>query len=96
MFEPESRYFDLPRAELTLADGRLVRYVRRRLLPPANTSEVRAEHTVVQGERLDHIAARHLGDAELFWQLCDINNAMRPDDLTREVGRTLHVSLLLV
>lgn len=96
MFEPGSRYFDLPTAELTLPDGRVVRYVRRRLLPPAGASEVSAEHTVVQGERLDHIAGRYLGDPELFWQLCDVNNAMRPDELTDELGRKLRVPLLLV
>ena len=96
MFEPTSRYFDLETATQTLPDGREVRYVRRRFLPPAGTGAVFAEHTVAEAERLDHITARYLGDPELFWQLADINNAMRPDELTAEIGRKLHVSLLPV
>ncbi|MEA3273923.1 MAG: LysM domain-containing protein [Pseudomonadota bacterium] len=96
MFEPTSRYFDLETTTLKLPDGREVRYVRRRFLPPAATGTVFAEHTVSEGERLDHITARYLGDPELFWQLADINNAMEPDELTAEIGRKLRVSLLPV
>jgi hypothetical protein len=96
MFGPTSRYFEVETATLTLPDGREVRYLRRRFLPPAGTGAIFAEHTVTEGERLDHIAARFLGDPELFWQLCDINNAMYPDELTAEIGRKLRVSLLPV
>lgn len=96
MFEPTSRYFDLETVTLTRPDGREVRYVRRRFLPPAGSGVVFAEHTVVEGERLDHITARYLGDPELFWQLADINNALNPDELTAEIGRRLRVSLLAV
>jgi hypothetical protein len=96
MFEPTSRYFDLEIAEHTLADGRRVRYVRRRFLPPPTPGAVFTEHTVTEGERLDHIAARFLGDPELFWQLCDVNNAIHPEELTAEIGRPLRVALLPV
>jgi hypothetical protein len=96
MFDPTSRYIGLDTATLTLPDGREVRYVRRRFLPPAATGSVYAEHTVVEGERLDHITARYLGDPELFWQLADINNAMQSDELVDEIGRKLRVSLLPV
>jgi hypothetical protein len=96
MFGTTSRYFELETATLTLADGRQVRYVRRRFLPPAGSGAIFAEHTVTQGERPDHITARFLGDPELFWQLCDINNAMQPDGLTAEIGRKLRVALLPV
>ena len=95
MFEPTSRYFDLETATLTRPDGREVRYVRRRFLPTAAPGAIFAEHSVAEGERLDHITARYLGDPELFWQLCDINNALHPDELTAEIGRKLHVALLL-
>ena len=33
--------------------------------------------------------AQYLGDPEQFWRICDANDAMRPDDLTAEVGRRL-------
>lgn len=96
MFEPTSRYFDLETATLKLPDGREVRYVRRRFLPPSGTGTVFLEHAVTEGERLDHITARYLGDPELFWQLADINNAMQAEELTAEIGRRLRVALLPV
>ena len=46
-----------------------------------------------EGERLDIIAAQHLGDPEQFWRLCDANGAMRPDELTETVGRRLRITL---
>ena len=41
------------------------------------------EHSVKEGDRLDNIAAHYLGDPEQFWRLCDANEAMQPDELTR-------------
>ncbi len=96
MFEPTSRYFDLETAVYTLLDGREVRYVRRRFLPAPDPGAAFAEHTVTEGERLDNITARYIGDPELFWQLADINNAMQPDELTAEIGRALRVALLRI
>jgi hypothetical protein len=52
-----------------------------------------AQHTVVQGERLDHIAAARLGDPEVFWQICDANAAMQPEELTATPGRRLRITL---
>ena len=43
---------------------------------------------------LDHLAARYLGYTERFWQLADVNNAMRAEALVEEIGRRLIVSLL--
>jgi hypothetical protein len=94
MFEPTSRYFDLEKVPYTLPDGREILYFRRRFLPQPDAEAIFAEHAVTEGERLDVITARYLGDPELFWQICDINNAMRPDELTEEIGRRLRVALL--
>jgi hypothetical protein len=93
MFEPTSRYYLLEIATFTMPDGRDVVYKRRRFLPLVKQGAVLVEHTVTQGERLDNITARYLGDPELFWQLADINNAMHPEDLTAEIGRKLRLSL---
>ncbi len=49
------------------------------------------EITVNDGDRLDLITAKTLGDPEQFWRVCDANNAMNPFDLTAEPGRTLRV-----
>jgi hypothetical protein len=50
-------------------------------------------HTVTEGERLDNITARYLGDPEQFWRVCDANNAMRPEELTETIGRKLRITL---
>jgi hypothetical protein len=91
-FGPSSRYAGLEIARIEIA-GQTVRYVRRRFLPQPESLAVIAEHTVRQDERLDHIAARYLGDPELFWRICDANRAGRPDELTEKTGRRLAITL---
>ncbi len=95
MFEAGSRYAGLPTATVLVPDGRggtrEVTYVRRRFVPPARGMTALARHTVVQGDRLDTITARHLGDPLQFWRVCDAASAMNPFDLTAEPGRTLVV-----
>ncbi len=93
MFETTSRYYALETATFGMADGRIVAYVRRRLLPQGENLPLLVEVAVAQGDRLDLIAARTLGDAEQSWRVCDANNAMNPPDLTAEVGRTLRVPI---
>ncbi len=44
------------------------------------------------GERLDLIAARYLGDPEQSWRQCDANGAVRPEEL-EEVGRRVRITL---
>ncbi len=92
MFPPTSRYFGIETAEAVTPDGREVVYLRRRFLPAAGGVAM-AEHNVAERERLDNITARYLCDPEQFWRLCDANNAMRPDDLTAEIGRRLIIPL---
>ena len=91
MFLPTSRYVDIPQATLVTTDGREIVYVRRRFVPKARGGA--ATYTVTQGDRLDNITARTLGDPELFWRICDVNGAMRPDELTEVVGRVLWIPL---
>jgi hypothetical protein len=91
MFDETSRYHGLETAVHTMPDGREVRYVLRRFLPQGSKLTVLAEVTVTEGDRLDLIAYRTLGNPEAFWRVCDANDAMRPDELTEEPGRTLRV-----
>jgi hypothetical protein len=95
MFEPTSRYYNIETAtrETTDENGEThaVAYKRRRFLPPAGSLTVLAEHTVLQGERLDIITARYIGDPQAFWRVADANDAMNPDDLTSEPGASLKI-----
>ena len=93
MFERSSRYYALETATLTTADGRVVAYKRRRFLPQGQDMPLLQEVTVTQGDRLDLITARTLGNAEAFWRVCDANDTMHPDDLTAEPGATLRVPI---
>jgi hypothetical protein len=100
-FPPTSRYFGIEIATLAVApessaDGQASRipYLRRRLLPASDRFALLHEHLVTEGERMDLIAARELGDSEAFWRICDANDAMRPEDLAI-TGRRLRITLPL-
>ena len=93
MFEPTSRYYNIETAILTLPDVREQIYIRRRFLPEGTKMPVLVEVTITQGDRLDLITARTLGDPEQFWRVCDANNAMHPADLTKEIGTKLRVPI---
>ena len=93
MFTYTSRYYNLETVMLTLPDGREVAYKRRRFLPQGEAMPLLIEVTVTEGDRLDLITARTLGDSEQFWRIADANDAMNPFDLTAEVGRRLRVPI---
>jgi nucleoid-associated protein YgaU len=90
MFESTSRYYALENATLTTPDGRIIAYKRRRFLPDGKDMQLLVEVTVTEGDRLDLITARTLGDPEQFWRICDANNAMNPLELI-EPGRVVRV-----
>ena len=93
MFAATSRYYGIPTTTIERPDGTRLVFVRRRFIPPPDRFELLLEHTVAEGERLDHITARYLGDPEQFWRVADANGAMQPDDLVREPGRRLRITL---
>jgi hypothetical protein len=93
MFEPTSRYASLETATYVAPDGQQYTYVRRRFLPQGENQPLLVEVTVSDGDRLDLIAARTLGDPEQFWRVCDANNAMHPFDLVAEPGAVLRVAI---
>lgn len=97
MSDPNSRYFGIPVAELGLrdADGRArtVRYLRRRLIPSTHGLVTMVEHRVSEGDRLDNLSARYLGDPLAFWRIADANLELQPDSLTEEPGRSIRIAL---
>lgn len=94
MFPVTSRYYGIEIAKYETPDGQEIAYLRRRFIPAVSPdAPLIAEHIVTQDERLDNITARYLGDPEQFWRLCDANNAMRPEELTDEIGRRLRIPL---
>ncbi len=93
MFETGSRYSTLEQATYTAEDGRKITYVRRRFCPQAEKLSTLVEVTVTDGDRLDLLAARTIGNAEQFWRICDAENALNPSELTEQPGRILKVPI---
>ena len=92
-FPANSRYNKTALASLKRPDGTEVAYLRRRFAPPPENFALLQEHTVTEGERPDHIAAKYFGDPEQFWRLCDANGAVRPDELLEPIGRRIRITL---
>lgn len=95
MFTHTSRYYTLETAMFSDVNGQVHAYKRRRFLPNPADMQVMAEVTITQGDRLDIITAKALGDPEQFWRICDMNNALNPTDLTSDsqIGRKLNIPL---
>ena len=93
MFPRTSRYYNIEIVKLVTPDQREIVYLRRRFLPNSSNAVIIAEHSVGEGDRLDNVTARYLGDPEQFWQVCDVNDALRPDELTEEIGRRLKIAM---
>ncbi|MCP4661385.1 MAG: hypothetical protein GY856_38775 [bacterium] len=92
MFESTSRYAELETVRRVLPDGRVIAYQRRRFLPRGDEMALLVEVTVSEGERLDQITGRTLGDPEQYWRICDASDAMNPAELMRP-GQKLRVPL---
>lgn len=78
MFDPNSRYAGLEPYTVVDARGRAVSVVPA-FEPPAQ--ELLGVHLRLEGQRLDHLAHRYLGDPTLFWRICELSNVMLADAL---------------
>lgn len=92
-FPPTSRYFGIETTTIETRDRKSYSYLKRRFVPGPERFATLQEHVVVEGDRLDNITARYLGDAQQFWRVSDANRAMRPEELTEEPGRRLRITL---
>lgn len=93
MFDPNSRYAKIQTVSMVAANGREVSYVRRRFLPRSADLPTLVQMTVTQGDRLDLLTSRAIGDPEQFWRACDASDTMNPPDLTAEVGVTVTIPI---
>lgn len=92
-FPANSRYNNVPIAQIDLPDGRTVAYLRRRFVPAPERHATLYEYAVVAHDRPDLIAARAFSDPELWWRLADANAVLDPADLAAEIGRQLRITL---
>jgi nucleoid-associated protein YgaU len=94
-FPPDSRYYGFGTQTYAAPNGQSIAYLTRRFVPQPgapNFSTV-AQHTVRQGDRLDLIAAKYLGDPLIFWLICDANGAIRPGDLVKTPGTVINITM---
>jgi hypothetical protein len=94
-FPTDSRYYGFSTLTFTTPSGQSVSYLARRIVPQPGAPNFAtvAQHSVVQGDRLDLIAAKYLGDPLLFWLLCDANGAMRPGELIETPGKLIAITM---
>jgi hypothetical protein len=92
---PSSRYHGFPVQFFTRPDGTQVAYLQRRIIPQPSIYTQTQNYVVVDGDRLDNLASKYLGDPILYWAICDANAASDPDELTSEaaIGTTLNMPL---
>src|SRR2546423_7146966 len=93
MFPITSRYYGIQAARHETADGKQIAYLRRRFIPPPERFDLLFEHVVTEGERLDNITFKYLGDPEQFWRIADANVVLLPAELTDTVGRTIRITM---
>jgi hypothetical protein len=93
LFPANSRYLNVQTTKLVLPNGTEIAYLTRRFVPPPDRFALLQLYQVTEGDRLDNLAARFVGDPEQFWRICDANAAMRPEALTEVVGRSLRITL---
>ena len=79
MFDKKSRYHGLETYEVADRRGREVPVVP---VPPASAEVELGVHLRMQGQRLDHLSHRYLGDPAGFWRIAELNGAMLPESLS--------------
>lgn len=91
VYAPGSRYADIKTVTWTEPDGGTFPFLERRFCPLPERLSTLTTVQVREGDRLDGIAARTLGDPLQAWRIADANAAMDPMDLTDELGHQLRV-----
>jgi hypothetical protein len=93
-FPTDSRYHGFGVQQYTAPNGQTIPYLARRIVPQPGAPNYAtiATSTVRQGDRLDLIAAKYLGDPLMSWLICDANGAMNPCDLTATPGTVLNIT----
>jgi hypothetical protein len=93
-FPTDSRYYGSRTLTYTTPSGEGITYLAPRIVPQPGAPNFAtiAQHSVRQGDRLDLIAAKYLGDPLIFWLICDANGAIEPHDLVATSGRVLNIT----
>ncbi len=93
-YPADSRYHGYSVQQFTAPDGEVIPYLARRIVPQPGAPNYATinQYTVMQGDRLDQIAAKYLGDPLMAWLICDANGAITPCSLVATLGATLNIT----
>ena len=93
-FPADSRYYGSSTLTYTTPTGQNITYLARRFVPQPGAPNFAtiAQYTVKQGDRLDLIAGKYLGDPLIFWLICDANGVIRPHALVETPGLVLQIT----
>ena len=93
-FPTDSRYYSFGVQYYNAPNGQVIAYLARRIVPQPGAPNFATinQYTVHQGDRLDLIAAKYLGDPLMAWLICDANGAIRPHELIATPGRVLAIT----
>lgn len=92
-FGPESRYYGLPLLTYDAPDGTTPSYVSRRFIPSADQYGQLALYQVRLGDRIDVVAGAQLANPLSYWQICDANVVLEPDDAVAAPGGFIVIPL---
>ena len=94
IFPPDSRYYGSSTLSYITPSGETIAYLAPRIVPQPGAPNFAtvAQHTVRQGDRLDLIAAKYLGDPLIFWLICDANGAIEPEKVVETPGTVLNIT----
>ena len=92
-FPANSRYHQVETQVHITNEQEEILYLKRRFIPQASSLTTLQQHVVKRGERLDNITFEHLNDPELFWQVCDANEAMHPLEITEQADRQIRITM---
>jgi base plate wedge protein 53 len=90
---PSSRYYGAAVEFYTEANGVQVAYLQRRIIPQASIYTSPQTYAISDGDRLDNLAYKFLGDPILYWMICDANSAVDPNQLTATPGYSIQIPL---
>jgi nucleoid-associated protein YgaU len=93
-FPTDSRYYGSATLTYIMPTGQAITYLAPRIVPQPGSPNFAtvAQHVVRQGDRLDLIAAKYLGDPLIFWLICDANGAIDPSELVETPGTVLNIT----
>jgi hypothetical protein len=93
-FPSNSRYYGAGTLTYITPTGQAIAYLAPRIVPQPGAPNFAtvAQHVVRQGDRIDLIAAKYLGDPLIFWLICDANGAADPFELVETPGTVINIT----